>query len=404
MNTSVKLLLLLILCLIIQSFFSMLEMASVSFNKVRLQYYVAQNSRRAKWLSYLLDHPARLFGTTLIGVNAMLQLGSELARQFYISIGVSPDWAAISQTILVLIFAELSPMFAARRYSEHVAMLGSPILFFFSILMTPFIWCFNLLCRLVQMFTGKSDQGFNYLTREELQKAIEEREEEEEGSEFDEVAQNILLLKQKQVKEIMLPLNKIPMATSEILIEELRLSFAKSHATFVPVYHVSRANIVGVAYAKQMIRAASDEKVRCLMSQPWFISESSLVADVLSQFRHLGQHVAIVLDQSGNSTGVICLDDIIRDLFGAKADKFSSVEVLPVMIERTFLSGAKIVDINRKLGIAIEDHGCETLEDLMIVKLGHRPNKGESVRVGSYDLTMLEAGLLRGKRIEICSK
>jgi len=146
MSTPVEFLILLFVCLAVQSFFSMLEMAMVSFNKVRLQYYVAKKSKRAQWLSYLLDHPARLFGTTLIGVNAMMQMGSEMARRFYLSVGISPDWAALTQTIIVLIFAELSPMLAARRYAEHVAMLGAPIIFLCSIVMTPFIWCFNILC------------------------------------------------------------------------------------------------------------------------------------------------------------------------------------------------------------------------------------------------------------------
>ena len=84
-------------CLIIQGFFAMLEMACVSFNKVRLQYYVSKGQKRAIWLSYLLNHPALLFGTTLIMVNAALLIGSECSRKFYDSLGLSPDWAPLTQ-------------------------------------------------------------------------------------------------------------------------------------------------------------------------------------------------------------------------------------------------------------------------------------------------------------------
>ena len=122
-------LMLLIVSLVIQGFYSMLEMACVSFNRVRLQYYVSQKNRRAMWLSYLLNNPTRLFGTTLIGVNTAMQFGSECARRFYASLHVSPDWAPLSQVIIVLIFAELAPMFAARRFAENVAMLGIPIIY-----------------------------------------------------------------------------------------------------------------------------------------------------------------------------------------------------------------------------------------------------------------------------------
>jgi len=110
----------------------MVEMACVSFNKVRLHYYVNQGNRRAIWLNYLLQHPFRLFGTTLIGVNVAMVVGSECSREFHSALGLSPDLAPLSQVIIVVIFAELAPMFAARHYAEHVAMLGAPPIVRFS--------------------------------------------------------------------------------------------------------------------------------------------------------------------------------------------------------------------------------------------------------------------------------
>ena len=124
---------LMIASLIVQGFYSMLEMACVSFNRVRLQYFASQKSKRAQWLSYLLNRPTYLFGTTLIGVNTALQFGSECSRRFYETLGLSPDWAPLSQVFIVLIFAELVPMFAARRFAESISMLGIPIIYITSI-------------------------------------------------------------------------------------------------------------------------------------------------------------------------------------------------------------------------------------------------------------------------------
>ena len=121
----------------------MMEMACVSFNKVRLQYYVSKNQRRAIWLSYLLNRPGLLFGTALIGITASLVIGSECARRLYDSLGLNSDWSPLSQIVLVIIFAEVSPMFAGRRYAEHAAMLGIPMFYFFSILLRPIIWILN---------------------------------------------------------------------------------------------------------------------------------------------------------------------------------------------------------------------------------------------------------------------
>ena len=110
--------------LIIQASYSMLEMAAVSFDKARLQYYADQGKRQARWLHFLLEKPARLFGTTLVAVNTALQIGSECSRKFYMSLDLSADLAPLSQIVLVVVFAELAPMLAARKHSEHVVMLG----------------------------------------------------------------------------------------------------------------------------------------------------------------------------------------------------------------------------------------------------------------------------------------
>ena len=155
MNDWLFFLLLTLICIVIHGFFSMFEMAAVSFNKIRMHYFVNKNYKRAIWLSHLLDKPSRLFGTTLIGVNTFLQIGSEASRRFYESLNLNPDIAPITQIIVVLIFAELSPMFAARRYSEHVAMLGIPIIIFTSKILTPVIilidWIAHLFTRILEI-------------------------------------------------------------------------------------------------------------------------------------------------------------------------------------------------------------------------------------------------------------
>src|SRR5271168_1923794 len=120
MNSPLFWLSLTILCIAVQGVYSMLELASVSFNRVRLEYYVAKKIKRAMWLHYLLQKPSRLFGTVMLGVNVALQIGSQTSREFYSSVGLDPDLAPLTQVFLVVILAELTPLFAARRYPESV--------------------------------------------------------------------------------------------------------------------------------------------------------------------------------------------------------------------------------------------------------------------------------------------
>ena len=139
MNKAIFFLFIALICVFIESFFSMFEMAAVSLNKVKLYYKASKNNKKAKWLEFLLKKPSYLFGTTLIMVNTVMQLGSEAARRFYEALNLSPDWAPLSQIMIVTIFGELSPLFAARKHSEHVAYFFVPVVLFMSKILTPFI-------------------------------------------------------------------------------------------------------------------------------------------------------------------------------------------------------------------------------------------------------------------------
>ncbi|MCH9630601.1 MAG: hypothetical protein S4CHLAM37_06030 [Chlamydiia bacterium] len=399
-------LILVFVSLVVESFFSMMEMSCVSFNKVRLQYYISKGNRRAKWISELLNSPAKLFGTTLIGVNAALQFGSECARQFYQSLGLSPDWAALSQIFLVLILAELAPMFAARRYAEHVCMLGIPVIYVFSKIMVPVIWLLNAICYVInKLFKIPASHGM-HLTREELQKAIEAREDKEssEQTDFDTVVANIFTLKNKTSKDLMHPIEKGKLVPSSCTAEHIREALNFEYFPYLPVFHISKQNIVAVVYPRDLLMLEDHTQVREFAKPPWFILEKNSVLQILKQFRKNNQSVAIVLNQSGLATGILTLDMVIEEIFGSKeywtaSDVISQKE--QVIIEKSFAGSAKIDEINKKLNIHLRSDGVVTLEELMIKELGHRPNKGESVRVDQYELTMEETGLLKGKRISI---
>src|SRR5437879_1442922 len=99
-----------LLFLMMLAFYSMMEMACVSFNKVRLQYYVSKGQRRAIWINNLMQNSSIFFGTTLIGVNVALMAGSECSCQLYLSMGLNPDFSFLTQVLIVVIFGELAPM------------------------------------------------------------------------------------------------------------------------------------------------------------------------------------------------------------------------------------------------------------------------------------------------------
>lgn len=397
-----------VFCILTQSFFAMLEMAAVSFNKVRLQYYISQKSKTALWLHYLLNHPALLFGTTLIMVNASLLIGSECSRHFYEAIGISTTWAPFTQAFLVLVFAEIAPMFAGRRYAEHATMIGLPFLYGCALILKPFIWLIDALCRFVNRICGASFSSEIYLSREELQHMIESREEtflSQEQGEFDTVVANIFSLKNKTARELMAPLKSVKMLSTQATVAELRNLVKKQYVPYVPLYHKAEANIVSIAYPRDLLRLTDDKKVRDHARSPWFITDSTSILQILKQFRKNNQSLAVILSEEGAAVGVLTLDEIVDELFevedknGSLGEIFTKVQ--QIVLDKDFPGDMPLEEFKKQYHIEFHYKHAKTLAQAMELALGHIPRLGDTVRIDQFELTVEETSLLGPKTIMV---
>jgi CBS domain containing-hemolysin-like protein len=386
-----------------QGLFSMIEMACVSFNKVRLQYWVSKGHRRAKWLSHLLQRPTLLFGSTLIGVTASIQIGSECSRRLYESWGLSPDWAPLSQIVIVLIFAELAPMFAGRRYAEHVAMLGVPLIYGASILLRPLIWFFDLLCLGINRLIKSPGKKGMYLSRDELQHVFEQLE--RPGREVNDVVGGILGLKAKRASDLMLPLSSIQMVPDFCRVGEMRALLSAGYAPYLPLYQRHPENIIGIAYPRDLLRLDEQVKVREHARPPWFITTSSPILHILKQFRINNQSLAVVLNEGGAAAGILTLDQIIDSIFGTVDNWEAFGDMAPrmhhVVVDRIFSGDLSIGEFNTKFQVHLEGGSSATLEELFEDKLGHSPEKGETLQIDQFELTVEEAPLIGPKKISV---
>lgn len=398
-----------ILSIMVLAFYSMLEMACVSFNKIRLQYYVSKGNKQAIWLNYLLQHPSRLFGTTLIGVNIALVIGSECAREFYSAIGLPPDLAPLTQVILVVIFGELAPMFAARRYPEHVALLGMPLLYASAKLMTPILWVLGWISKIANMIAGgNEDEGNIYLTQEELQKILEETDEtagDSESAEFSAITANIFTLRGKDVRQVMQPLSTATALQSSATIEQMEHLLQKTGGDFVPLYHRDITNIVGIVYPRDALRASEHKRVREYAWSPWFVTETTTMMQILKQFRTNNENVAFILNPQGQSIGLVTLSDVLGEIFGKMSYAFthetqSHLKKL-MLIEKTFPGDLTVADFYAQYQVRLDQDPSITLAELMEARLGRQPEKGDSIFIAPLELTVKEATLREIKTISI---
>lgn len=403
-------LLLNLLSIVILSFYSMMEMAAVSFNKVRLQYYVSKGIKQAIWLNYLLHNPSRLFGTTLILVNIATISGSEFSREFHQAIGINPDFSVISQVILVVIFGELAPMFAARRFPEHVVMLGIPLVFASMKLMTPFLWLLGILSKTCNyLIGGNESEAKIFLSQEELLKILESQEDENtssnESREYDTVATNILNLHKKDAKDIMNPIEDTFMIPSTATVTHAKKQLEKTDKNYLGLYHQHLHNIIGIVFPRDLIRIHDKKKVRDYAQAPWFITKSTKVSDLLNQFRTNNKSVAIVLDNSGLSSGIINLDNVMEEIFGETRhpleDHLGAKLENQFILERTFPGTLTVLEFKDLYDVALDKNLDLTLSELVKEYLGSHPEVGESIYIDPFEITVTEISLLDIRKVSI---
>lgn len=385
-----------LLSIAIQALFAFFEMACVSFNKVRLQYYASIRSRRALWLNYLLKTPSRLFGTTLIGITASLVIGSECARRFYESIHLDPDLAPITQVPLVVIFGELAPMFAARRHPEQAAMFCVPLMIVLAKLLSPITWAFDALSKVIHRGMGRKSEVPLFLTREEIRMAFEEKEA-RRSDEFNAAVSRIFQLKNLTAGLLMNPIEEVQMVSSQATLAEVRRTLSVHFTPIVPIYHRNPQNIIAIATMKDLLSLGDRRKVVDTARSPWFVTRDTSVLQLLQQFKRNNQSTAVILESNGQAAGILTLDQILSEIFGEES--FSkSLEKATRYIERTLPGDMKIAEFNRQFDVALPEDQGDTLSDLVVSQLFHLPVKGESVRIGNLEFTVDEP-TLRGIKV-----
>lgn len=401
---------LVVICIFVQGFYAMLEMAIVSFNRLRLHYYCVKGIKRAIWLKKMLSKPTTLFGTTLLGVNIALQLGSECSRELYRSLNFNPDFAPITQIFIVLIFAELSPMLAARKYSESVVMLGMPIIYLSSIVMRPITFFIDSVGRSVnKILGGVGSEKEIKLGKDEVEKALEEMEANNTGSFYpiNTLAKNIFDFRTKQAYDVLMPIGLMRMASSESTVAQLKLLFSNTDEMYLPIYHKNKNNVIGVIHARDLLQAQEHDFIVEYALSPWFVTGETYLFSLLEAFKTNRQPLAVVLNQEGAAQGIVTLDGLIDEIFGVshpyQEKKSRKKQLSTQFIELSLPGNFPLQDFDRQYHTNLSRHQKDTLAELFYYHLGRYPEEKDSICIDNLEFTVQEKSLLSAKSIFIRS-
>ena len=390
----------LVLCILMEAFFSGAEIGLVSADKVKLRHHAEEAGRRGKIILEFLEDPGQLISTSLVGTNICVVLSTVVATLAFTS--AYPRHAELLSLAvmapLVLVFGEIVPKSLFQNYADAVTPRAIYILWLFRFLFYPFVAVGNLLSKLMYRVLGLDQQDKSPMSREELSLLI--RLPSPEGAdritpEERRMVSRIFEFKETDVEQVMIHLSEVTALPETATLEEAAEEIADKRHTRLPFYRERLDNIVGIVHAFEVLRAGG-EQLSELCRPAIFVPESQLAVDTLMRLQREGQGMAVVVDEYGGATGVVTIEDILEEVVGEIDDEYDQGERRRIRQEPggTFLIAgrAEVERINEtcKVDLPLEED-YETIAGLILDRLERIPRVGETVTLRGIKLKVIAA-------------
>ena len=411
--------LIIIICLILSAFFSGMEIAFVSSNKIYLEIEKQQSGINAKVLNFITKNPSRFIATMLVGNNISLVIygifmGDRILQLVFpetlldgsITIKIVFIQTVIS-TVIILLTAEFLPKVFFQQFSNiFMKVFAFPTAIFYS-LFAPVTATIMKVSDFILMkfFKTEGDQVQLSFSKIELGNYIEEqlestKDKDNVDSEI-QIFQNALEFSEVKVREAMVPRTEIVATENTASMEEIRKLFTSSGLSKIPVYNESIDDIQGYVHAFEMFK--KPDNLKKILLPVAFVPETMKISEVLKLLTKQRKSIAVVLDEYGGTSGIITVEDIIEELFGEIEDEHDNIEHYEKQLESglfEFSARLEVDYINQNYDISLpENEFYETLGGLIVYLIEEIPPKGTIIKVENYELEIKEVSSTKIERI-----
>ena len=397
----------------LSAFFSSVESAYFSLSRSTLAKFLESEDPRSKRVARLLSDPNRLLATILTGntiVNtAAAAIAALIAMQVAPLMGINHNIAVLLQillvTIVILYFAEIIPKLFALRNAERWAIRSSSSLRLFCFLLSPLALPLSRMnIGLAQLF-GVEKHRVQEMTEGEI-RALIQIGHERGALELEErkMIHSIFEFGDTIVREVMVP--RIDMVTVEknATYDEILRSIVENGHSRIPVYEEKVDNIIGMIYAKDLLKVANDPaglRIKELLRPAYFVPEEKKIDDLLHEFQTEKIHIAIAVDEYGGTAGLVTMEDIIEEIVGEIQDEYDSEQPMVRRIDENTIAASgriSIDDLNEWLNRELipDSDAYETLAGFVYSQLGEVPHKGQEFQFEDHRFVVEE---VLGKRI-----
>ena len=407
------------ICLILSAFFSGMEIAFVSANRIYLEIEKQQNGFNAKFLNFITKNPSRFIATMLVGNNISLVIygifmGDRILQLFFpetllggaISIHIVFIQTVIS-TIIILLTAEFLPKVFFQQFSNVLMkVFAIPTAFFYAfffpitsmiIILSDYI--------LIKFFKTKGDQVQLTFSKIELGNYIEEQLESTKDmdtvdSEI-QIFQNALDFSEVKVREAMVPRTEIIATEITASLSDIKKLFTSSGLSKIPVFDDSIDDILGYIHVFEMFKKPTDLKK--ILLPVAFVPETMKISEVLKLLTKQRKSIAVVLDEYGGTSGIITVEDIIEELFGEIEDEHDHVALFEKQIDKglfEFSARVEVDYINQKYDLSLpENELYETLGGLIVYLKEEIPTEGTVIEIENYEFEIKEVSSTKIEKV-----
>ncbi|RCS26479.1 HlyC/CorC family transporter [Polaribacter sp. WD7] len=403
--------------IILSAFFSGMEIAFVSANKLHIELEKKRDGFIPEILNKITQKSSKFITTMLVGNNISLVIYSYYMGDFLVGILPLKEYndfsvlliQTIISTILILVTAEFLPKAIFRIYANEVLKIFALPAYFFYVIFHFFSELITIISDFLLrvFFKTDADEHQTEFSKEELGNYITEQlETGNEGDELDseiQIFQNALEFHNVKAREVMVPRTEIVAVEIHEKVSNLRNIFIDTGLSKVLVYKTSLDDVIGYVNAFELFK--KPKTIKSILLPIELVPESMMINDVLNSLMKKRKSVAVVVDEYGGTSGMITVEDIVEELFGEIEDEHDTQEFLEKKIgEDTFDFSARLeVDyLNEEYGLNLpKSEAYETLGGFIIEHTENIPEKDEVVHIESFQITILKMSSARIEEVRI---
>ena len=408
-----------LICLLLSAFFSGMEIAFLTSNKLRIEIDKSKKGVTQALIDLFISHSGMYITTLLVGNNVVMVIygifmSDLLVKQFeflHLSIGVELFVETLVSTLIILVFAEFLPKTVFRLRSNLFLKLFSVPVFLFYLLFFPLsyfsVWLGGWLLRI---FTGRKlghKEPNRAFGKVDLNKLIEEGEvnarQEEEMHEI-KLFRNALDFSEVKLRECIVPRPDVVALSIDSSIEELTQLFIDTGLSRILIYKESIDDIIGYVHISTLFK--DPPTIAKALSRVLIVPETMSAQRLLNLFIRDQKSVAVVVDEFGITAGIVTIEDIMEEIFGEIEDEHDHLNLKEVMIseQEYIFSGRLEVDyLNEKYHLDLEEREeYETLAGLVLYFNQSIPQEGETIVVNDLTFKILSVKNARIEEIKVC--